>query len=108
MILSTPFFCSLETAVYTLMARQDDLNEPEECLVFILSINETALDPRDRGQVDIKRTVAPLKIQDPTLTCTQNQSLQANILVDCLANFIFSEVACSFDDAAPQPCKFKF
>ena len=88
------------------MAIHDGLNEPEECLVFYLSINETALDPRDRGQVDIARNVALLRIQDPALSCTQNQTHINSILVDCDANFPFSKIACSFDDDPPKPCEF--
>ena len=82
---------------------QDNMMEEEECLVFTLSINETALDPRDRGQVDLANDVALLRIQDPALMCTQALSL-ASILVDCDANFPFGAVSCSFDEGPPQPC----
>ena len=86
------------------LALQDDMTEEEECLVFVLSINETALDPRDQGQVDIANDVALLRIQDPALMCTQAESL-ASIFVDCDANFPFGAVNCSFDGGLPQPCK---
>ena len=42
----------------------DDMTEEEECLLFTLSINETALDPRDQGQVDIANSVALIRIED--------------------------------------------
>ncbi len=42
----------------------DNLNEGEECLVFTLSINETQLDPRDQGQVDLSSSVALVRIND--------------------------------------------
>ena len=89
----------------TFVVIQDVLIEPEECLVFNLSVNETALDPRDRGRVDIVKNVALLRVQDPALTCTQDRSLITSILVDCEANFPFSQVAYSIDDAPLQPCE---
>ena len=97
---------SIPSQTVTLMAIQDDLIESEECLVFSLSIIETALDPRDRGQVDIARTVALLRIQDPALMCTQDRSLVSTILLNCEANFPFDEVSCSFDGAPLQSCKW--
>ena len=45
-------------------AAEDDIIEGEECLVFTLSVNETALDPRDQGQVDISSDVALVRIED--------------------------------------------
>ena len=42
----------------------DILNEGGECLVFTLSINETQLDPRDQGQVDLSSSVALVRIND--------------------------------------------
>ena len=42
----------------------DGLVEGEECLLFIMSVNETELDPRDRGLVDITNGVALFRIQD--------------------------------------------
>ena len=42
----------------------DILNEGEECLVFTLSINETQLDPRDQGQVDLSSSVALVRINE--------------------------------------------
>ena len=90
----------------TFMAIQDDLNEGEECLMFDLSINETALDPRDREHVDIANNIALLRIQDPALTCSQDRSLITSILVNCEANFPFNRVTCSFDGAPLQPCEW--
>lgn len=84
----------------------DNLDEEEECLVFILSVDETQLDPRDQGQVDIDSDVALGRLQDVQFTCTQNQSV-ASILVDCDGNFVFDEITCLIDGATPEPCKFK-
>ena len=42
----------------------DGLVEGEECLLFIVSVNETELDPRDQGQVNISNGVALFRIQD--------------------------------------------
>ncbi|XP_064395240.1 uncharacterized protein LOC135342430 isoform X2 [Halichondria panicea] len=81
----------------------DNLDEEEECLVFILSVDETQLDPRDQGQVDIDSDVALGRLQDVQFTCTQNQSV-ASILVDCDGNFVFDEITCLFDGATPEPC----
>ena len=106
---STVFFGTIgkivPDIVYTFPAIQDDLNEPPECLLFNLSIIETALDPRDRGQVDIARTITLLRIQDLALICTQEKNHISTILVNCGANFQFSEVICSFDGFPPQSCK---
>ena len=88
---------------FAFLTSQDDMMEEEECLVFTLSINETALDPRDQGQVDLANDVALLRIQDPALMCTQALSL-ASIFVDCDANFPFGAVSCSFDGGSAQPC----
>ena len=49
---------------FAYLAAQDDIVEDEECLVFSLSINETALDPRDQGQVDFDNSVALVRIED--------------------------------------------
>ena len=59
-------FSPPQTFLYSYAAAQDDLVEPEECLVLIMSVNETALDPRDQGQVDISDGVALVRIQDET------------------------------------------
>ena len=42
----------------------DGLVEGEECLLFTVSVNETELDPRDQGLVDISNSVALFRIQD--------------------------------------------
>ena len=46
------------------VAEEDDIRENAECLVLTLSVDEDALVERDRGQVDIIRSVALLRIQD--------------------------------------------
>ena len=53
-------------------AAQDFLVERLECLVFTLSVNETALDPRDRGQVDFSTNVALVRIQDEVIVGKSN------------------------------------
>lgn len=40
----------------------DDLVESEECLLLTMSVNETELDPRDQGQVDLVDSVAIVRI----------------------------------------------
>ena len=44
----------------------DDLVEDVECLLLALSVNETALDPRDQGQVDFYNNVSLVRIEDLT------------------------------------------
>ena len=51
-------------AFATFATRRDGLDEGTECLVAILSVDETALDPRDQGQVDISNSVALVRISD--------------------------------------------
>ena len=45
-------------------AIEDNLDEGRECLVVVLSVNETELDPRDQGQVDFVNSVALIRIED--------------------------------------------
>ena len=61
-LLSRPIIPGAAFQLYTLAI--DGLIEPEECLVFTLSVDETALDPRDQGQVDISDGVTLIRIQD--------------------------------------------
>ena len=42
----------------------DGLDEGTECLIVVLSVNETELDPRDQGRVNIINGVALVRIQD--------------------------------------------
>ncbi len=58
------FFFSRSPELIVFSTVLDDLNEGEECLVFTLSINETQLDPRDQGQVDLSSSVALVRIND--------------------------------------------
>ena len=83
----------------------DGISENEECLVFTLSVNEDELDERDRGELDIVRSVLLLRIEDGTLSCFQAQ-LFASILVDCDARFFFDITTCSFDGAPAERCKY--
>lgn len=82
----------------------DDIFENEECLVFTIEFDENDLDPRDRGEVDIVRSVLLTRIQDTSFMCFQAQSF-ASILVDCDANFIFDRATCSFDGGPAELCK---
>ena len=50
--------------LYSYVIALDGLDEPVECLVITLSINETALDPRDQGLVDLANSVALVRIED--------------------------------------------
>ena len=54
----------------------DGLREGTECLVVVLSVNETELDPRDQGQVEISNGVALVRILDEDIgkqcTCVQD------------------------------------
>ncbi len=87
-----------------LLATQDDEEEDEECLVFSLAIDQTQLDSRDQGQIDLDITVALARLQDVRFTCSQLQMI-ASIVVNCEANFFFDEITCSFDGTTPEPCK---
>ena len=42
----------------------DGLHEGTECLIVVLSVNETELHPRDQGQVEITDDVALVRILD--------------------------------------------
>ena len=42
----------------------DGLYEGTECLIVVLSVNETELDPQDQGQVEISDDVALVRILD--------------------------------------------
>ena len=50
-------------AVFGFTTVRDDRDENIECLVIVLSVNETALDPRDQGRVDISNGVTLVRIQ---------------------------------------------
>lgn len=47
----------------------DGIQEELECLVLEVSINESLLDPRDQGQVDISNGVALVRIEDLSGEC---------------------------------------
>ena len=88
---------------YTIV--NDGISENEECLVFTLSVDEDELDARDRGNLDILRSVLLLRIEDGTLRCFQALNF-ASILVDCDADFVFDITTCSFDGAPAERCKY--
>ena len=75
-------------SVYLLTA-VDGLDEPEECLVLTLSINETALDSRDQGRVDFVNSVALVRIEDVE-TGEQYPSLSTLLYVFYMHNIIIS------------------
>ncbi len=58
------FFVAPVLNLFEYSTSLDGLDEDEECLLFVLSINETELDPRDVGQVDLSNNVALLRIID--------------------------------------------
>lgn len=95
---------SSENVSIQVLATQDDVQEEEECLVFSLTINETQLDVRDRGEVDLDISVTLARLQDVRFTCIQSQSI-GTIVVNCDGNFLFDEITCSFDGLTPEPCK---
>ena len=61
------FFSRPQPELILFSAVPDDLDEGRECLVFTLSINETQLDPRDQGQVDLSTSVALVRILDEVI-----------------------------------------
>ena len=62
----------------------DALVEPVECLVITLSINETALDPRDQGQVDFNNSVALVRIKDAEIGMQAVSTQTSSLFLICL------------------------
>ena len=51
-------------APVTITALSDGEQEGTECLVLVLSVNETQLDPRDRGQLNFGNQFALIRLDE--------------------------------------------
>jgi len=88
------------------LAVDDSVAEAEECLVFSLAVDESLLDPRDIGSIDLVPSLALIRIQDRQAVCSQDQLL-ASLIVDCSINFNPVSITCSIDGLPINNCKFR-